>query len=136
MRKVLAILVLPLMTHIFSGCTSIPVAEARGGCARGDVRDWRLTQAPRKEASVFRDLIYGPDADTELQLFEYSVETWYSLPSGELMICQSAGPLSKAPGGSWAQFGKSNGSWRIISHGCWGCTLTRVVGHERPWASA
>jgi hypothetical protein len=107
----------------FTGCSSIFMREDRGSCAYADKRQWVLTQTPRgREMITLRELIESPSKVLTFQCSEYSVESWYALPSGELMICQSAGPIRRGTEVAWYQFSRNDKEWKITDYGG-GCVI-------------
>jgi hypothetical protein len=114
---------LAIATLTFTGCSSTFIHEGRGWCAYADKRAWVLTQTPRgREMITLRELIENPNKVLTLQCSEYSVESWYALPSGELMICQSAGPMRPGTEVAWYQFSRNDKEWSITDYGG-GCII-------------
>ena len=106
------------------GCASSFAPDFRGECASSDRRPWVLAQIPHgEEMSNVRSVLDAPQDKEEMQCDHYSVESWFKLPAGDLMLCQSAGPLRRAPSGSWRQFVRAGQQWRIVGSGSWGCIL-------------
>lgn len=112
-----------LLPPFLASCQVIRSPDYRGECGAGDLRPWVLAEPSPTDRSLILAAAEAHALEDEIKAYPYSVDSWFTLPSGEVMLCRSAGPLRDAPGGKWWQFEKGLGGWRVISNYCWGCVV-------------
>jgi hypothetical protein len=102
-----------------SGCQRPEMDAQRGMCGAGDLRPWSPVEAAATPASDLRALA---DADPNFPgAAPMNHETWFALPSGEIMLCQSNALPQDSCVGQWWQFQRSGEGHRITAQSAWVC---------------
>jgi len=112
--RVAAAIVLLAISGV-SGCATTQGWRRHTFCAIDDTRPWTMSAAPPTNAAELSALADAhpnyPNAGRPRQ-----TDTWFSLPTGEIMLCRTDGPLMKSYcDGEWWQFREDDGVFVITS---------------------
>jgi hypothetical protein len=109
------------LATLVAACQSTPDRfDYRAQCGWDDDRNWELVQVLPETIEKYRALAdENPNLKTDPR--EFSVESWFSLPSGELMLCRTDGSPNDSCVGEWWQFENTENEPSIIAQSAWIC---------------
>lgn len=106
---------------LLAACQGTPDRfDYRSSCGWGDNRPWELVDSlPTDREGYYRLADEHPNLKTDPR--GYSVESWFFLPTGELMLCRSDGPPKDSCVGEWWQFEGTGDGLRMSAQSAWVC---------------
>ena len=103
-----------------ASCATHHAQDYRALCAQEDTRAWRLATKLPSEMTALRAMA---DANSVYRAHggDFAVESYFTLPTGEFMLCRSDRAPKDSCGGEWWQFEKRDSQWRMVRHDAWIC---------------
>ncbi len=126
MRPSALISVFTCLALALSGCASPRAGQGaydyRGSCGSPgrNEKAWKLVgKIPRDVAELRLLADYYPPASGDLS--GYSVESWFEMPSGDVMLCRTEGAPQGACITTWWAFCHEADTWRVVDKGALVC---------------
>ena len=120
MNKLALLTIIYLLTACSTTNDSIDPDDYRGNCGWHDKRDWQLAHKFSGNIEMLRSL-----ADSNPNFAGgynwMPVESWFSLPTGELMLCRTDREPYASCSGQWWQFEKHGSDFVIVEKSGWIC---------------
>jgi hypothetical protein len=109
-----------LLLGAVASCATPHAHDYRGLCADEDARPWHLATRLPAEMTTLRELA---DANSVYHQrgTDFPVESYFSLSTGDFMLCRTDQAPKDSCGGEWWQFQKVAEHWRVVRHDAWIC---------------
>jgi hypothetical protein len=99
-----------------SGYGPVEYRASCGGSAQTQI-EWKLAVTIPINEQALRSLA----AANPLVREGFSVESWFSGPAGQIMLCRTQGAPKESCVGEWWAFREEIGGWVVFGHDGWFC---------------
>ena len=103
-----------------TACQTVVFEDYRALCGWKDERPWRLVRKKPNDIVKMRELADLASREDMARRF-FAVESWFSLPDGQIMLCRTETSPTNSCEGEWWQFSRKNGQIIVTDSSAWVC---------------